>query len=157
MKNTGWVVSGFCLTVLLLCAPAAYSASPDNGSFGSYLIGTFDQREGYTVVQIVNPTATAEGVCVALFDVDGTALIGKNFKIASNGLVEVSVKTFELKAKVGVVKVVVRESSGTPGVAGFQRFYSGRMGIAVESNLASVPLDATKGEYEKIVAVCKKR
>ncbi len=156
MRKSASIIFGLFVVTLVFFVPVAYSTTPDNGAFGGYLVGTFDLRESHTVVQIVNPTPSAEGVCIALFDANGGALGGKNYKIASNGLIEVDIKALGPKANFGVVKVVVNKPSSISGVAGFQRFYSGKIGLAIESNLASIPLDTVKEEYEKIMAVCRR-
>ncbi len=42
MKKSKSLASCFYLAVLLFFASGVYSATLDNGAFGSYLIGTFD-------------------------------------------------------------------------------------------------------------------
>ncbi len=155
MKKRAWIISGFCLVALLSFVTIA-NAAPDNGAFGSYVVGTFDLREGHTVIQLVNPTPAPEDVCVALFNPAGGPLTGRIVSIKPNGLSELNVKEIRLRAKLGVVKAIVREPASTSGIVGFQRFVSDKTGIAVESNFASVPLDLEKGEYEKVWDICKK-
>lgn len=127
----------------------------DGGAFSSYLVGTYDLRNGYTVLQVANPTAQSFEVYFAFFDDNEKALACKKEKLSHNDLVEVNVQALKLNAKYGVVKIIsLREKKPVPGIVGFQRFYAEKLGIT-ESNLAAVPTAVLDKEIAIILDACK--
>ncbi len=146
-------IIGILLGISLLVSTTA--RAQEGGIFGSYLVGTFDLRNGHTVFQVVNPTAQALEVYFALFDDNEKPLTCKKEKLSHNDLVELDARALKLDAKLGVVKIVsLRDKKPVPGIVGFQRFYATRLGIA-ESNLAAVPARVLDAELKIILEVCK--
>jgi hypothetical protein len=139
--------------VFFFCA--ANAIAQEGGSFSAYLVGTYDTRAGNTVLHVINPTAKDLEVYLAFFDADERPLRCKKEKLSHNDLLEVDVRTLELKAKLGVVKIVsLRDKRPVLGIVGFQRHLMEKMG-AVESNLASVPVRILDEELKIIMDVCK--
>jgi hypothetical protein len=140
-----------CLAVL---SAAAVSAQ-EGGAFSTYLVGIYDQRDSHTKLQIVNPTAKDLELFIAFFDDAEKPLKCVKEKLSHNDLLEMDVKQLELKAKLGVVKIVShRDRRPYPGIVGFQRHYFENKSFS-ESNLASVPKAVLDGEFKIILEVCK--
>lgn len=143
-----------CLLLGTTCLVATAGAQ-EGGAFSDYLVGTYDLRNGYTVLQVVNPTAQTLEVNFAFFDDNEKPLACKKEKLSHNDLVELDVRSLKLPAKFGVVKIIShRDRRPIPGIVGFQRFYAARTGIA-ESNLAAVPPKVLDAELKIILEVCK--
>ena len=150
-KKTAFI----CMLLGISLLVSTSARAQEGGAFSTYLVGTYDLRNGYTVFQVVNPTAQALEVYFAFFDDNEKPLTCKKEKLSHNDLVEVNVKTLKLGAKFGVVKIVsLRDKKPASGIVGFQRFYSEKLGIA-ESNLAAVPAAVLEKELEIILGVCK--
>ncbi len=144
-----------CFFLGMTCLASTAATAQENGAFSDYLVGTYDLRNGYTVFQVVNPTAQTLEVYFAFFDDNEKPLACKKEKLSHNDLVEVDVRALKLNAKVGVVKIIShRDRKPVPGIVGFQRFYAARLGIA-ESNLAAVPPKVLDAELKIILEVCK--
>ncbi len=119
--------------------------------FSAYLVGTFDLRNGYTVLHIINPTSKTLEVYIVFFDDNEKPLKCVKEKLSNNDLLEIDVRKLELSAKFGVVKIVSLIDRGPfPGIVGFQRHYIGKIGVT-ESNLASVPMKKILEEELKII------
>lgn len=122
--------------------------------FSSYLVGTFDLRSGYTVFQIVNPTAKTLEIFMAFFDDNEKPLGCRKEKLSHNDIVEIDVRNLKLPVKFGVVKIISHiDRIPCPGIVGFQRHYF-RSGFT-ESNLASIPYCCLYDELKIIMEVCK--
>ena len=81
-----WMIVASILVASLL---GSVSFASEEGCFGSYLVGTFDFRSGYTVLQIVNPTARTLELLVAFFDDNERPLGCRKEKLSHNDLVEI--------------------------------------------------------------------
>ena len=141
--------------ILFLSVTAVYAQ--EGGAFSSYLVGTYDMRNAYTVFQIINPTGTGIDVYVAFFDDNENPLICKKYNFSHNRLIEIDVRKLELKPKFGfgVVKIVsLLDKHPFPGLVGFQRQYFAKMSVT-ESNLASVPGKILDDELKIIMGICK--
>ena len=131
------------LPVLSVVSPTASMAYSD-GVLGNCLIGTWDLREGNTIIQIINPVkVNIKQVMVYFYD-DNEKLIFKTENAMSpNDLWEIDCSTLGLKAKFGVVKAVVTPSAivtAAPpptGIVGFQIKITGKG--TTESALIQVP------------------
>lgn len=134
---------------------ATTAFSEDMGLFSPYLAGTYDLRNGTTLLQVVNPTAKDLDVYLAFFDADEKPLKCKKDKLSHNDLLEVDVKALKLDARFGVVKIVsFRDKKPSPGIIGFQRHIFPRVGVT-ESNMAAIPEKVLDKELEIILDVCR--
>jgi hypothetical protein len=133
---------GMAVLFLLLFAAAGFAQN--GGTFGAYLVGTWDLRDsGETFIQIVNPTANVLTVRLYFWDDGGNFLTRVDGKLVNNDMMEVNAGKLKLKAGFGVVKVLsfigkeLKPGEVKPGVVGFvkHRFHGG----ITESNLAAVP------------------
>ncbi len=147
--------------LLLVCVLSTTVCAQEGGMFSPYLVGTYDLRNAYTVLQIVNPTAKDMEIWVAFFDDNEKPLKCVKEKLSHNDLCELNVKKLELRATFGVVKIVsLVERNPYPGIVGFQRHFFSRPGSRVpygvtESNLASVPAKVLDDEFKIIADVCR--
>ena len=146
-----WMIVASILVPSLL---GSVSFASEGGCFGTFLVGTFDLRSGYTVLQILNPTARPLELLVAFFDDNEKPLVCIREKLSHNDSVEIDVRNLKLQAKFGVVKIISHvDRIPCPGIIGFQRHYF-RSGFA-ESNLASIPDCFLYDELKIIVEICK--
>ena len=148
------IMGGIVLFIVLFAFCAVHAQ--EGGAFSSYLVGTYDLREGYaTKIQVVNPTAHSIEILIAFFDDNEKPLRCLREKLSHNDLVEIDVRKLELKAQLGVIKIAsLKEGKPYPGMVGFQRqYYKGI--LATESNLASVPGTILTGEIKIFMEMCK--
>jgi hypothetical protein len=145
------------MIVALILVPYLFgsvSFASQGGCFGTFLVGTFDMRSGYTVFQIVNPTASPLELLVAFFDDNENPLGCIREKLSHNDLVEIDVRNLKLRSKFGVVKIISHvDRIPCPGIIGFQRHYF-KSGFA-ESNLVSIPDCFLYDELKIIMETCK--
>ncbi len=146
----------FLLVLFFLCFSISFSLfAQEGGMFSAYLVGTFDLRDGSTVLQIINPTAKVLEIYIVFFDDNEKPLKCIKEKLSNNDLLEIDVRKLELGAKFGVVKIVsLIDKKPFPGIVGFQRKYFGKIGVT-ESNLAAVPMKILEEELKIILEVCK--
>lgn len=153
------MIKKIIITGVVLFA-ALFSSVPlhaqEGGAFSSYLVGTYDLREGYgTKIQIVNPTAYSIEVLIAFFDDNEKPLRCLKEKLSHNDLVELDVRTLKLSAQLGVIKIAsLKDGRPNPGMVGFQRQYY-RGVLSTESNLASVPGTILSGELKIFMSMCQ--
>lgn len=125
-------------------------------SVASYLIGTYDLREGRTFVHVMNPTGEPLAVLVALFTEDGKPQRCVRRKLAPNGLFELDVERLDLNGLLGVVKVLALDpETNQPklGVVGNQRTrFEGR--AVSETSLHPVSDAILRGDIKRILAAC---
>ena len=158
MKTVQKCILGLFLVLCMMCTTAY---AQEGGMFSSYLVGTYDLRNAYTALQVVNPTAKDLEIYLAFFDDNEKPLKCVKERLSHNDLFEINVKKLELPAKFGVVKIVsLLDKKPVPGIVGFQRHYftqlSSRVPYGVaESNLAAVPTGILDGELGIIMEVCK--
>jgi hypothetical protein len=106
---------------LVFCVMSTGAYAQEGGMFSPYLVGTYDQRNAYTLLQIVNPTAKDLEIYIAFFDDNEKPLKCVKEKLSHNDLFEINVKKLELKEKFGVVKIVsLIDKKPIPGIVGFQ-------------------------------------
>lgn len=153
MKKTN-AVGGFVLLAALLWSPA--TPAQEMGAFSSYLVGTYDQREGYsTKIHVVNPTAQPIEVLIAFFDDNERPLRCIKEKLSHNDLLELDVRALKIPAQFGVIKLgSFKDRKPNPGMVGFQRQYF-KGALAAESNLASVPGSILSGELKIFMTICR--
>lgn len=150
-----------CLISLLLSWCMMADVVYAQGMFSPYLIGTFDQRNTQTFIQVINPTAKDIEIYVAFFDDNEKPLKCVKEKLSHNDLVEINVGRLKLDAKFGVVKIVsLIDKKIYPGIVGFQRHFFSKPTIRIpygvtESNLASVPGTVLDEEFKIIQEVCR--
>ena len=173
MKKLSVLMFFMLLSGVVLCiSDRAYGS--ENGSFGSYLVGTIDQREGQsTLLQIINPTANKLKIVMGLFSPTGDPIRCQRADLPPNGMYQtiINAETAETKpptGHVGVVKIVSvdpeRGEKIVEGITGFQRHYF-KSGMAIwgsenssESNLAAIPaeylMQGDPPELKKILGSC---
>ena len=131
------------------------AVAQEGGNFSAYLVGIYDLRAGYTLFQIVNPTANPLELWIAFFDENEKPLKCAKEKLSHNDLFELDVRRLKLPAKFGVAKIIShKETHPTPGIVGFQRHIFEKGG-PTESNLAAVPMKVLDEEMKIILEVCK--
>jgi hypothetical protein len=131
--------------VLFLLLFAGAGLAQNGGTFGAYLVGTYDTRENAeNIIQIVNPTANQLSVRLFFFDDNGSFVRRIDRQLNNNDMVAVDVRELKLKTDNGVVKVLSyigkaakNEIEVKAGVVGFMRHRT-RGGVA-DINLAAVP------------------
>lgn len=147
------LIFGLFFCSILLSATALQAQ--EGGMFSQYLVGTFDMRNGYALLHIINPTAKNIETYIAFFDDNEKPLRCVKEKLSHNDLLELDVRKLELKAKFGVVKIIsLRDGKPFPGIVGFQRHYFEKIGVT-ESNLASVPSKILDEDFSIIKEICK--
>jgi hypothetical protein len=128
----------------------------DASAVASYLIGTYDLREGRTRIHVMNPTADDLFVLVALFTEDGKPQRCVDRRIPANGLVELDAEKLDPQVRFGVVKVVSldpRRREPKVGVVGNQRIrYEG--GAVSETDLHPVSNAILEEDLERILSAC---
>ena len=151
-KKKDFLVAAFILTVIFL--PTVIQAQ-EGGMFSSYLVGTYDNREGYsTKIQVVNPTGHYIYPFIAFFDDNEKPLRCVQEKLSPNDLLEIDIYRYKLPAKFGVIKIAsLKDKYPYPGMVGFQKQYYKDMLVA-ESNLASVPGEILYDEYKILIKAC---
>jgi len=153
MKKGRIIIAGVLFFILLFATASVYAQ--EGGMFSPYLVGTYDLRNSYTLLHIINPTAKDIEIYIAFFDDNEKPLRCVKQKLSHNDLTEIDVRKLELPAKFGVVKIAsLKEKMPNPGIVGFQRHYFDKMGVT-ESNLASVPAKILEGELKIILEMCK--
>jgi hypothetical protein len=149
-----FIIGGVVLFVALFSSAAVHAQ--EGGAFSSYLVGTYDLREGYaTRIQIVNPTAHSIEILIAFFDDNEKPLRCVKEKLSHNDLLELDVRSLKLPAQLGVIKISsLKDGRPYPGMVGFQRHYFKDV-LATESNLAAVPGTVLSGELKIFMSICK--
>jgi Mg-chelatase subunit ChlD len=149
-----------------VAAPGDFEPNPEDGpdrpdesvatAVASYLIGSYDLREGQTRIHVMNPTAEDLTILVALFTVDGKPQRCVDRELPPNGLFELQVKELDPQVLLGVVKVVSLDPRGrTPklGIVGNQRIrYEG--GAVSETGLHPVSETILEDDLKRILSAC---
>jgi len=167
MKRFKLLLLNFIL-LLFAATPTANAQVAEGGAFSSYLIGTYEARQGvHTLIQVVNPTRSSLEFVMGFFDVNGNFLTCVEGRIEPNGMREVFAPASPNgKPNIGkdhcVVKIIShKQGKPTPGIVGFQSKVSTTpQGNAVtktmsESLLASVPIYYAKEELAYILSLCQ--
>jgi hypothetical protein len=131
------------------------------GPLTSYVIGTFDLREGNTKIHILNPTGRGLWIKVGFFSTKGDALACRQDILNANGVWELDVMSVytskELKGvRFGVVKVVSFNSKKEPievGIVANARYIKG--GGISETQLHPIPYDILKEDLKNFMKACK--
>ena len=130
--------------------PAQRCASPS-----PCLVGTYDLRNGFTLLQIIDPTAVPIDIRILFYDDNERFLKCQKASLSSNDLFELDVRGLDLRARFGVVKIFCfLGNKPFPGMVGFQRHYFKEMGMT-ESDLASVPPKVFEKELSFIYKYCR--
>ncbi len=118
------------------------------GTIGAYLIGTYDLRDANTILHIVNPTAHRLLVLVVFFDDDEERLRELWFELTPNDMEEIDVRRADIKAKLGVVKIVSfdpKTKEPKIGLVGYRRYTNGSSGVS-ESILHAISAEVLKDD-----------
>lgn len=137
--------------------PGGPGAGGGGNSVASYLIGSYDLREGRTHIHVMNPTGEVLNILVALFTVDGKPQRCIDRKVPPNGLFELPVDDLDPKTLLGVVKVVSldpRDQVPKHGVVGNQRIRYER-GAVSETGLHPVSDRILQGDLKRILSACR--
>lgn len=132
--------------------------TPADGVLSPYIIGTYDNRDSLaTVLQVVNPTGKYLRIIAAFFDDNEQPLKCIRDSLSPNDMVEINVRALELKARVGVVKIVslnIKEDTPETGIVGYKRTFQIRS-LVSETILHPIPTEILKGDLKYIWRICR--
>lgn len=123
----------------------------------SYLVGTYDLREGRTRIHVMNPTGEKLIALIALFSVDGKPQRCVDRELPPNGLFELQVGDLDPEVLFGVVKVVSLDPERRLpklGVVGNQHIRYER-GAVSETGLHPVSDAILNGDFRRIMGACR--
>ncbi len=133
-------------------------------SFSSYLVGSFEKRLGVlTQFQIINPTTQLLEIHAIFLNDSGVVEGCVRVELGPNALWETDTGKLadKLKTDYGVAKFFsLRDGEIKPGIVGVQRRLAAGPGHPVdyaafaESNLAAVPEDISRDDYNYIGPMC---
>ena len=151
------------LTMLLISVcvvPLCSNAStPADGVLSPYIVGTYDNiRDSLsTVIQVINPTANTLEIVAFFLDDNERILRCVREKLSANDMVELWIARLELKAEVGVVKIVsFKPGTKTPleGIVGYKRTFILRR-LVTETVLHSIPSTALRTDLPRLLKSCQ--
>ncbi len=151
-KNGIWKACLFFCSLVVFSAklPAQRCAGPS-----PCLVGTYDLRNGFTLLQIIDPTAVPIDIRILFYDDNERFLKCQKASLSSNDLFELDVRGLDLRARFGVVKIFCFvDNKPFPGMVGFQRHYFKEMGMT-ESDMASVPVELIEREWPQVTKYCQ--
>ncbi len=162
----------FLVSFFIVISSTYFLYAQENCNFGSYLVGTYNIKDGSTIIQVVNPTASPLSIYVAFLNDREDFIYCFIDKLSPNDLLEIDVKSVlspYLKLAVytglGVVKIVSFRGERpelravVPGIVGYQQKYkriSRNLVMTSESNLSAIPNEILEKEIDLILSNCKK-
>jgi hypothetical protein len=146
-----------CLSFLVVTSTALAGGSPEevgNHDVPTCLVGTYDLREGNTLIHVINATQKDVVISVFFLDDEENPITCLKYMLSPNDLQEIDVAGSGVDAKLGVFKIYsLIDEKQAGAITGFQQKLL-RSG-STESNLASVPGQGYNADLKLFERLCQ--